>query len=401
MASPTMKLLDQENQPEAAAEVEANEETKTEAAPAETAGTEPVEVNTEEGAAAQEAAETVEWKNPLDALIFVIGEMANLDLMQFAKDHGIEVPGFSKMKVAEKRAALRAYVVEHGVPEKKAGTAVAVAKAAGDQGAQVTVGVVGEVIDPDPISTFNHKLGMLSEAEAAPLARHLLDQGDFNDFQAGGIFAKVQDEGWFGGHPNFRGWVEAEFGMDYRKAAYLANIYRKIVEANVKWSDVAGVGWTKLKELVPILTSANAKHWAQIAGSMTTLQLNASVKQAVLQAQGQGAAADGAVPENKASVVTTKTFKVHQDQKEVIQQALNIAKNKLGTDVDTVALEHICIGYIGAPVEAAPTKVAPTKESLAQTFAALKALGEGGLERVFEAFEAVWPEVHIIAKMPD
>jgi hypothetical protein len=42
-----------------------------------------------------------------------------------------------------------------------------------------------------------------------------------------------------------------------------------------------------------------------------------------------------------------KSFKLHPDQKEIVEAALQDAKSKSGTKFDTVALEYVCQGYMG------------------------------------------------------
>jgi len=52
--------------------------------------------------------------------------------------------------------------------------------------------------------------------------------------------------------------------------------------------------------------------------------------------------------ENKPrSDITYKTFKLHSDQKEIVEAALSLAKRKGGTTVDTVALEYIAQEFMG------------------------------------------------------
>ena len=41
------------------------------------------------------------------------------------------------------------------------------------------------------------------------------------------------------------------------------------------------------------------------------------------------------------------TFKVHEGQKEVIEAAIEKAMTEANTDVKTVALESICMDYVG------------------------------------------------------
>jgi hypothetical protein len=76
-----------------------------------------------------------------------------------------------------------------------------------------------------------------------------------------------------------------------------------------------------------------------------------------------GEALKSASGENKPmSKTTCKTFKLHEDQKEIVEAALQNVKEKTGTAVDTVALEFICQQYMGTGIAFADAKQALTAE---------------------------------------
>ena len=50
---------------------------------------------------------------------------------------------------------------------------------------------------------------------------------------------------------------------------------------------------------------------------------------------------------DESKTVTTMSFKVHSDQKATIDAAIEKAKEASGTSVGTVALEFICLDYMG------------------------------------------------------
>ena len=53
------------------------------------------------------------------------------------------------------------------------------------------------------------------------------------------------------------------------------------------------------------------------------------------------------VEEAVESICTYKTFNLYPDQKELVDQALQLAKDKSGTTFDTVALEYIATQFMG------------------------------------------------------
>ena len=78
------------------------------------------------------------------------------------------------------------------------------------------------------------------------------------------------------------------------------------------WEKVKNIGWTKLKDLAPVLTKENVDSWVKVAEQQTAIQLVETVKAAV------AANSPKAIEDQTAKTLTTKTFKVHEDQKATI-----------------------------------------------------------------------------------
>jgi hypothetical protein len=215
----------------------------------------------------------------------------------------------------------------------------------------------------------------------------LLDNIDHDYFRLGGILSKVQSEGWFmeKGYETFRSFVEAECGIQYRKSMYLIQIYNGLVESGVEWNQVKHLGWSKLKELANILDSANVADWVAIAEGLTVLQLQDHIREST---KGENASNSPEV-EGDVSKTTTMTFKLHQDQKATIREALDKAKHETGTEVDSVALEAMALDFLGG-------------ENKLKTMPSLVELMTGkSAEEVLEAFGVVFPEVSLEATLPD
>jgi hypothetical protein len=223
----------------------------------------------------------------------------------------------------------------------------------------------------------------LSEGDAYALVGKILDEQGVNDFRLGGVLAVIQENGWLEGHESFKALCEQKFGLHYRKAMYLIQIYSDLVDNQIPWEKVKNLGWTKLKEIAHILTPENVDEWVKKAEALTVLQLQEAVKVFLKKAEGS----QGAEGATTTSTVTTLTFKLHADQKETIRHALDKAKAEAKTEFDTVALEAICIGYLGGSVQAASATAGDLKGLMTQkTF-----------EEVLEIFEQVFPQVELTA----
>lgn len=244
-----------------------------------------------------------------------------------------------------------------------------------------------ETIENDLIVQTAHEVENLKEDKAFKMVPALLDSTAQGDFKLGGVLSVIQAQGWYmdRGYENFRGYVESECGLNYRKAMYLISIYNGLVESGVKWEQVKHLGWTKLKELSSILTSENVLDWVAKAEEMTVLQLQEYIK-----AQSAGTSTGGDEPtQTEAKKTTTMTFKLHEDQKQTVKEALAKAKHETGTQVDTVALEHICLDFLGGQSKLAKV---PTLEELMKGKSA---------EEVLMAFGEIFPEVELSATLPD
>lgn len=278
----------------------------------------------------------------------------------------------AKKSVTTKSAPAKAAPVEKAEPVEEAAEAEAEA--------------ASEVDADDLIVATAHEVENLKSDKAFAMVPKLLDSIDHDYFRLGGVLAAIQAQGWFQdkGHETFRAFVEAECGIAYRKSMYLIQIYTGLVESGIPWDKVKHLGWTKLKELANILSPENVDEWVALAEQVTVLQLQEHIKQAT---KGAASGDNPEAPDAPKSDTTTMTFKMHADQKETIREALDKAKHETGTEVDTVALEAICIDYLGG---SSKLKAVPS----------LKSLMEGkSVEEVLEAVAEAFPQVELTATM--
>lgn len=239
----------------------------------------------------------------------------------------------------------------------------------------------------DLIVNTAHEVENLKPEKAFLLVPKLLDNIDHGYFRLGGVLAAIQAQGWYQdkGHETFRAFVEAECGIQYRKAMYLIQIYNGLVEAGIPWAKVSHLGWTKLKELANILSPENVDDWVALAENVTVLQLQDHIREAT---KGESA---GDSPEVEAteSKTSTMTFKVHEDQRVTIEEALAKAKHETGTEHNAVALEAICIDFLGST-------------SKLKAIPSLKELMAGRtVEEVLEIFGEVFPDVSMDVTLPE
>jgi len=102
------------------------------------------------------------------------------------------------------------------------------------------------------VETVSEIEGM-TKADAFSIVPTLIESVDFSYFKLGGVLSAIQDNDWWVDEAgSFKEFIPERFGLHYRKAMYLIKIYDGLVEADIPWAKVSGLGWTKLKELADI-----------------------------------------------------------------------------------------------------------------------------------------------------
>ena len=209
--------------------------------------------------------------------------------------------------------------------------------------------------DLDMIVLVSSEIENLTAEEALTQAAELNHESSYNAFKLGGVLAAIQTNGWHehAGYESFGELVEDRFGFKYRKAAYLINIYLGLVESKVSWDKVKHLGWSKLIYLAPVISQENAEEWIARAEKLTVKGLQDYIKS--LDSD------EGPKKPVEPSMTTTMSFKLHVDQKETVEAALEKAQKGTGSEYKAVALEMICLDFLqGGKAKAAKTP-APTQ----------------------------------------
>lgn len=220
----------------------------------------------------------------------------------------------------------------------------------------------------------------LTKTKALNQAEKLAEDIEANYFRLGGVLKLILSQQWYEGFASFDAFVLEKFGFQVRKAHYLIQIYTQLVDKQIPWEKVAALGWTKLKDLAPVLTLENLDEWIAKASPCTVMELQAMIKASL------NPGTDGASSTTTSDSVVLK-FKLHNEQAEAVQSALAKAKGELTTDFDNVALAGICTGYLA---NASAVNAAPAGEvDLKAMFLSM------GYEAVLIAFDAAFPLINL------
>jgi len=259
-----------------------------------------------------------------------------------------------------------------------------------------------EVLEPDYLSKAVQQIEHITDPQQAQEYAHALVEADgFNAFRIGGVLNRINEEGWFSGYPNFREYVENELNFSYRKARYCIQIYNGLLESQVSWDEVKELGWTKISKIIPVLSAENVHEWVETAKNSTVPQLEQHVKNAKNGDSGTGQ-------------VTSKNFKLHDEQAEIVSSALENVKAATGTESDGEALNTLAMAYLNNEGVSNNKASDPNSENVDESQTASTTNGnlsarakqlfyeikencneEDALDIVFDNFGEVWPEVDI------
>ena len=134
--------------------------------------------------------------------------------------------------------------------------------------------------------------------------------------------------------------------MKYRKAKYLISIYRTCTERGITEKQLAGIGWSKIKEALGALsdTDADVDEILKDAKNLPLDEFKAAMRKKVIDAGGR-------VHGNTKADQVSFSFRLFNDKAALLTEALASAKATLGIEGDDIiansqALDHIITEWL-------------------------------------------------------
>lgn len=150
------------------------------------------------------------------------------------------------------------------------------------------------------------------------------------------------------GFASWKEYAECELELAPRKAQYLVSIqewFGRMRPEIQSW--VQGLGWTKAKELVGVVTEENAKDWRNRLDGLSYREMMGELH----RVDGGSESSDDALPSgaSRASVdekPQKKMFALFSAQSENVEVAIEKAKKMANTEKEGHALDLICSDFL-------------------------------------------------------
>jgi len=207
--------------------------------------------------------------------------------------------------------------------------------------------------------TASVKAAMAEAGGLIEAVEKLIEKSSATDFTIGGLLAKIEETAAFEalvdeygvsrygtGHRGFGKFVEDHLGMKYRKAKYLTSIYRVCADRGITEKQLAGIGWSKIKEALGALSDSDADvdEILEEAKNLSFDEFKAAMRKKVIDGGGR-------VHGNTKADQVNFSFRLFNDKAALLSDALASAKSTLGIEGDDVvansqALDHIVTEWL-------------------------------------------------------
>lgn len=140
------------------------------------------------------------------------------------------------------------------------------------------------------------------------------------------------------GFSSFEEYCTEELQIGYRRASYLVQIAETVASLRIAWDDVQGIGWTKMRTILPALKDGvDVGEWLSLCEELSVKDLEKLVKDHKMGVEIK--------PSGDGDAMVTLKFRVTREQYDIISDAIEAAKKVIELDNDVLALEQLCYDY--------------------------------------------------------
>jgi hypothetical protein len=241
----------------------------------------------------------------------------------------------------------------------------------------------------DPLQHLVFAIENATAEDARQVIGKLIESRGLNSFAVGGLLTKAFHEDWYKnyGFSSFDEYVQSELGISKSTAYYHRALYEHVVDAELSWTKLQHIGWTKIRSVLKYINKDNVDEWIVVAETMTAAELADYGKKLALE-KAQQVETENSVdiqhgktstqveveadsdaylvskPDKSSDLDTVplvskeaaeqtthkKIFSLYPDQSEVVEQAIKYAMETKNVDFQNVALTNICMHFMASYV---------------------------------------------------
>jgi hypothetical protein len=225
--------------------------------------------------------------------------------------------------------------------------------------------VPSKPISHEALSDTVYMIENLSKEKAYEQAKAASDIRAYGAFHFGGVLLIIKQSEWYQdyGFSSFSEFVNDDFGISKSTAYDYMGIYHNLVKSGVSWEEIKHLGWTKIRLIAKYMSQGNLDEWIEIADSKNAMELRDFVRQSLgkkqdelisdppklsTQVETDKEGADLVSIGLAESIPVKVIYHLFPGQVVIVDEAVNLAMDEAGTAHKNVALEFICIHYLGS-----------------------------------------------------
>lgn len=199
-----------------------------------------------------------------------------------------------------------------------------------------------EEADEEEIHHMASVKKIIKKGDMLEAAKSLVAQAGQNYFNLGGVLAEINrtkaftEAGYEESKEGFEEYISTELGIEYRKAMVLIKIYKRFSKLEISEDKLMQIGWTKASALAAYMPKdAETEQFEEMleeAEEMTREDLIDHIKTSYVGADGK---------KRQTVKKTSYKFSAFADQAEFVNDALQSAKEKSGSDDNNEAFIFI------------------------------------------------------------
>ena len=184
---------------------------------------------------------------------------------------------------------------------------------------------------------------------------------DESYFEMAGVLYNVYNKKLYidWGHKDFEDYCNSELDFSLRKAQYLISIWYYFgvqVADETVLAKVAGLGWSKVKELVNVVTPSNVDDWVEKAARLSAVELKDLTREVL-----SGSVESGEEPSEPSEKLHTIQFKLYDEQYKSVIDALKNAGELGKSSKPSHQLSLMALAYLS---QVAPASGATRSETI-------------------------------------